>query len=368
VTAQSFALVRAWRPAFARAGETGVAPTTRDRAEKLAAVLAALVGSKSSAYAARHMSDGQVKHSKVLILGSGPAGYTAAIYAARANLEPMMIAGPEPGGQLMTTTDVENFPGYPEGVNGAEMMMELQQQAERFGTKVIYDLGVEVDLSKRPFTVKTNDEGTFTCDALIVSTGATARYLGLPNEQRLRNHGVTACATCDGAFYQGEDVAVIGGGDTAMEEAQFLTRMCRSVHLIHRRNEFRASKIMQDRTLANEKITVHWNRTINDVLGDEKVEGLVLENVENGETETLEVTGMFLAIGHVPNTAVFGDQLDKDETGYLIVKPGTTETNIEGVFACGDVADKVYRQAVTAAGTGCMAAIDAERWLLEHGG
>ncbi len=314
------------------------------------------------------MSDSKSTHHKVLILGSGPAGCTAAIYAARANLAPTMIAGPEPGGQLITTTDVENFPGYPEGVNGSEMMMQLQAQAERFGTNVIYDIGTKVDLQSRPFSVETEGEGTFTCDTLIISTGATARYLGLPNEQRLRNHGVTACATCDGAFYANQDVAVIGGGDTAMEEAQFLTRMCRSVHLIHRRDSFRASKIMAERTLANDKITVHWNSAVDDVLGKDTVTGLRLKDTKTGERRDLEVTGMFLAIGHVPNTAVFGGQLETDDAGYLILEPGSTATKIPGVFACGDVADKVYRQAVTAAGTGCMAAIDAERWLLENGG
>ena len=313
------------------------------------------------------MSDSASTHHKILILGSGPAGCTAAIYAARANLEPVMIAGAEPGGQLITTTDVENFPGYPEGVNGAEMMMQLQAQAERFGTKIVYDVGVEVDLQSRPFTIKTEGEEVYTCDALIISTGATARYLGLENEERLKNKGVTACATCDGAFYANQDVAVIGGGDTAMEEAQFLTRMCRSVHLIHRRDSFRASKIMTDRTMANEKITVHWNSTIDDVLGEEAVTGLRLKDTKTGELRDLAVTGMFLAIGHVPNTAVFKGQLKTDHAGYLILPPGTTATGVEGVFACGDVADKVYRQAITAAGTGCMSAIDAERWLLEQG-
>jgi thioredoxin reductase (NADPH) len=311
------------------------------------------------------MSDAPI-HKKVLILGSGPAGYTAAIYASRAHLEPVVIAGEEPGGQLMTTTDVENYPGYPAGIGGPEMMIDLQKQAERFGTEVVYDFGVEVDLSERPFKVRVDGGDLYTCDALIVSTGATAKYLGLPNEQRLRNKGVTACATCDGAFYSDQDVAVIGGGDTAMEEAQFLTRMCRSVHLIHRRDEFRACKIMQKRTRENEKITIHWNRTIADVLGAEQVEGLVLKDTQTGAIEELAVTGMFLAIGHVPNSQVFGTQLEMDQAGYLEVRPGSSHTSVEGVFACGDVADKVYRQAVTAAGTGCMAAIDAERWLAEH--
>jgi thioredoxin reductase (NADPH) len=306
------------------------------------------------------------RHVKVLILGAGPAGYTAALYAARAELAPVMLAGPEPGGQLTTTTDVENFPGYPKGIGGPEMMEEFREQAERFGTEVLYDLANKVDLSRRPFTVE-GDSGTYTCDALIVATGASAKYLGLPSEQRLRNKGVTACATCDGAFFREQDVAVIGGGDTAMEEAMYLTRMCRSVHLIHRRDELRASQIMQKRALANEKITVHWNRAVKEVLGSDTVTGLVLEDTTGGPDETLDVTGMFLAIGHQPNSGIFEGQLDMDEAGYIqIARPGTTYTNVEGVFACGDVADKVYRQAVTAAGTGCMAAIDDERWLAEQ--
>ncbi|MBL4683939.1 MAG: thioredoxin-disulfide reductase [Nannocystaceae bacterium] len=310
------------------------------------------------------MSD--VKHSKVLILGAGPAGYTAAVYAARAELTPIVIAGPEPGGQLTTTTDVENYPGYPKGVSGPEMMDEFKAQAERFGATTVYDVAIEVDASKRPFVVKC-DSGTYTADTIIVATGATAKYLGIPSEQRLRNKGVTACATCDGAFYRNQDVAVIGGGDTAMEEAHFLTRMCRSVHLIHRRDSFRASKIMQQRTLDNEKITVHWNRQVKEVLGEDGVEGIVLQDTTGGPDETLKVTGMFLAIGHVPNSSPFKGVLNLDDAGYIIVdKPGSSYTNVEGIFVCGDVADKVYRQAVTAAGTGCMAAIDAERWLAEH--
>jgi thioredoxin reductase (NADPH) len=278
----------------------------------------------------------------------------------------VLIAGPEPGGQLMITTDVENYPGYPGGIGGPEMMQEFQQQAERFGTEIVYDLANEVDLSKRPFTIKCEDV-VFTCDALIIATGASARYLGLPNEKRLMNKGVSACATCDGAFFRGQTVAVVGGGDTAMEEAQYLTRMCAHVHLIHRREEFRASKIMQHRTLDNENIQVHYNRVVKDVLGDDGVEGIVLEDTQSGDTEQLEVTGLFIAIGHTPNSKIFAGQLDMDDTGYLKVVPGTSRTNIEGVFAAGDVADRVYRQAVTAAGTGCMAAIDAERWLAEHG-
>ncbi len=310
------------------------------------------------------------KHSQVLIMGSGPAGYTAAVYTARAGLQPVMLAGPEPGGQLTTTTDVENYPGYPKGIGGPEMMEEFREQAERFGTEVIYDMGVEVDMESRPFAVK-GESGTYTGDSVIIATGASARWLGLENEQRLRKMGggVTACATCDGAFYRDQDVAVVGGGDTAMEEATFLTRMCRSVHLIHRRGEFRASKIMSKRALENPKVTVHYHREVKDVLGDKGVEGLLLQDPRSGETERLEVTGLFLAIGHQPNSGPFEGKLELDEAGYLVLpSPGRTHTNVEGIFACGDVADKTYRQAVTAAGTGCMAAIDAERWLAEREG
>ncbi|MCA9685858.1 MAG: thioredoxin-disulfide reductase [Myxococcales bacterium] len=305
-------------------------------------------------------------HRKVIILGSGPAGYTAAIYAARANLSPLVIEGYAAGGQLMTTTDVENYPGYPKGVTGPDMMDELREQAERFGTEIHYDMAVEAHLSERPFRLVLDGGEVFTCDALIISTGASAKYLNIPSEQRLRNKGVTACATCDGHFYSGQDVVVVGGGDTAMEEAQYLTRMCSHVHLIHRRNEFRASQIMQKRTLENPKITVHWNRVVDEVLGGEKVAGVRLSSTVDDAVEEIAATGFFLAIGHVPNSQIFKGQLDMDETGYLIVQPGTTRTNIEGVYAAGDVADKNYRQAITAAGTGCMAAIDAERWLAEQ--
>ncbi len=305
-------------------------------------------------------------HRKVIILGSGPAGYTAAIYAARANLSPLMITGNEPGGQLMTTTDVENYPGYPKGVTGPDMMEDLRAQAERFGTEIHYDMAIKAELGARPFRLELDGGDVFTCDALIISTGATAKYLGLPSEQRLLNKGVTACATCDGHFFAGQDVAVVGGGDTAMEEAQYLTRMCNKVHLIHRRDEFRASQIMQKRTFENPKIEIHWNRTVDEVLGDQRVAGLRLRSTVDDSVEELAVTGFFLAIGHVPNSKIFAGQLDMDETGYLKVEPGSTRTKIPGVFASGDVADKVYRQAVTAAGTGCMAAIDAERWLAEQ--
>ncbi len=311
------------------------------------------------------MSDRQQRHTRILILGAGPAGYTAAIYAARASLTPVMVAGPQPGGQLTITTDVENYPGYPDGVEGPAMMEDLRKQAERFGTEVIYDLATEVDFSARPFKVTTEDTD-FTCDALIVATGASAKYLGIESESRLMNRGVSACATCDGAFFRDQIVGVVGGGDTAMEEAQYLTRMCEHVHLFHRRDEFRASQIMQKRTLENPKITVHWNTVVAEVLGDEKVTGVKLQDTQSDEHRELGLTGLFIAIGHKPNTDVFADALSKDEAGYLVVRPGSTNTSVEGVFACGDVADKTYRQAVTAAGTGCMAAIDAERWLAEQ--
>ena len=311
------------------------------------------------------MSDPKQRHVKLLILGAGPAGYTAAIYAARAQLEPVMVCGPQPGGQLMITTDVENYPGYPKGIGGPEMMEELRQQAERFGTEIIYDLAIETDLSERPFKISTEDVN-YTADAVIIATGASARYLGLESEKRLMNRGVSACATCDGAFFKDQEVAVIGGGDTAMEEAQYLTRMCKKVHVIHRRDQFRASQIMQKRTLENPKIEVHWNRVVDEVLGDNGVEGLKLKDTQSDATEQLPVTGMFVAIGHDPTTKVFNGQLDTDDEGYLKVKAGTSYTSIEGVFAAGDCADKIYRQAITAAGTGCMAAIDAERWLAEQ--
>jgi len=311
------------------------------------------------------MTDRQERHTRILILGAGPAGYTAAIYAARASLTPVMVAGPQPGGQLTITTDVENYPGYPDGVEGPAMMEDLHKQAERFGTEVIYDLATEVDFSARPLKVTTEDTD-FTCDALIVATGASAKYLGIESESRLMNRGVSACATCDGAFFREQVVGVVGGGDTAMEEAQYLTRMCEHVHLFHRRGEFRASQIMQKRTLENPKITVHWNTVVSEVLGDEKVTAVKLEDTQTGDSRELALTGLFIAIGHKPNTDVFADSLAKDEAGYLVVRPGSTNASVEGVFACGDVADKTYRQAVTAAGTGCMAAIDAERWLAEQ--
>ncbi len=305
------------------------------------------------------------EHRRVLIIGSGPAGYTAAIYTARAGLEPLMLAGLNFGGQLMITTDVENYPGYPDGVTGPLMMEEFQKQAERFGTEVLLEDATRVDFSERPFKVETASQA-YTADAVIVATGASARWLGLESETRLQNQGVSACATCDGALFRDKPMAVVGGGDTAMEEALFLTRFATRVTLIHRRGELRASKIMQERALANEKIEFAWHSEVEEVLGDDFVTGVRLKDNRDGSTREVDVEALFIAIGHQPNTAIFQGQLELDDTGYIKVQPGTTRTNVEGVFACGDAMDPTYRQAITAAGTGCMAAIDSERWLAEN--
>jgi thioredoxin reductase (NADPH) len=310
---------------------------------------------------------GAAERRQVVILGTGPAGLTAALYAARANLHPLVFQGMEPGGQLTTTTDVENFPGYPEGVLGPVMMQDFEHQATRFGAELRYGMATAVDFSQRPFRLLVDETTPVLADSVIIATGASAQYLGLPNEKRLLGRGVSACATCDGAFFRDQEIAIVGGGDTALEEALFLTRFATKVYVIHRRDELRASKIMQERAFGHEKITFLWNTVVTDVLGEDTVEGLCLQDVHSGENRTLHVTGFFVAIGHKPNTEIFKGWLETDEVGYIRTKPGSTHTNVEGVFASGDAQDKIYRQAVTAAGTGCMAAIDAERWLAEHG-
>jgi thioredoxin reductase (NADPH) len=308
----------------------------------------------------------QTEHRKLAIVGSGPAGYTAAIYAARAELAPLVVAGLQFGGQLMQTTDVENYPGFPEGVTGPEMMELLKKQAERFGAEVLPEDAEEIQLAERPFRLRTESRAV-SADAVIIATGASARWLGLESETRLQNRGVSACATCDGALFRGKPMAVVGGGDTALEEALFLSRFATRVTVIHRRGARRASKIMQGRARANEKIDFAWNAVVDEVLGDEFVTGVRLRDVETDERSELAVEALFVAIGHQPNTEVLKGQLELDDVGYVRVESGSTRTSAAGVFACGDVMDPTYRQAVTAAGTGCMAAIDAERWLAEQG-
>ncbi len=302
---------------------------------------------------------------KCLILGSGPAGYTAAIYAARADLHPVIYQGLQPGGQLTITTEVENYPGYPDGIQGPEMMVDFQKQAERFGTDVRWGLATSVDLSQRPFKVTIDENKEVHAETLIIATGASARWLGLESEKRLNGFGVSACATCDGFFFKGQDVAVVGGGDTACEEAAYLSKLCKKVYLIHRRDELRASKAMQHRVMKAANIELVWDSVPLEVLGEKAVDGVLIEHVKTGKKTTIPIEGFFVAIGHTPNSLIFKDQLDMDANGYLITKPGTTETNVAGVFAAGDVQDHIFRQAVTAAGTGCMAAIQAERFLAD---
>jgi thioredoxin reductase (NADPH) len=307
------------------------------------------------------------EHIHLLIIGSGPAGYTAAIYGARAGLNPILYTGGQPGGQLTITGEVENFPGYPKGVGGPEMMVELQQQAERFGTQVRYGLITSVDFSSYPFKAVADEKIELTADAIIVATGASAKYLGLPSEQKFMNKGVSACAVCDGFFYRGMDVAVVGAGDSACEEASYLSKLCPKVYLIVRREEMRASRIMQERVRNTPNIEILWNTETEEILGGDDVSGIRVVNNKTGEKREIALKGFFVAIGHQPNTQIFNGKLDMDGTGYIKVKPGSTYTNVPGVFAVGDAADKVYRQAVTAAGTGCMGALDAERWLAARG-
>ena len=309
------------------------------------------------------MSESITEVENVVIAGTGPAGLTAALYSARANLSPIVFEGMEPGGQLTTTTDVENFPGFPDGVMGPELMEKMKAQVTRFGARLEMDEIEEVDLSCWPYAYKTSMGKEGRTKTLIIATGASAKYLGLENELRLRGYGVSACATCDGFFFRDQKVVVVGGGDSACEEATFLTRFASEVHLFVRRDVLRASKIMADRALANPKITVHWNTEMTDVLGDKEVTGVAWKNNADGSAGELEVQGVFLAIGHTPNSTAFVPWVDHDDAGYLVTQPGRTATNIEGVFAAGDVQDTVYRQAVTAAGTGCAAALEAERWL-----
>lgn len=304
-----------------------------------------------------------VEKLKVLIIGSGPAGYTAAIYASRAGLNPVLYTGAQPGGQLTITTDVENYPGYPDGVQGPEMMEEFRKQAERFGTQVRYGLVTKVDFSSRPHKVTVDDQVEIHAETVIISTGASAKWLGIESEERLNGKGVSACAVCDGFFFRGQDVAIVGAGDTACEEASYLANICSKVYMLVRRGEMRASQIMQKRVLNNPKIEVLWNTETEEILGDSEVKGVRVFNNETKESRELAVSGFFVAIGHQPNTDIFKGFIDMDESGYIKTIPGSTKTNIEGVFACGDAQDHIYRQAVTAAGTGCMAALDAERYL-----
>ncbi|HQQ78241.1 MAG TPA: thioredoxin-disulfide reductase [Thermoanaerobaculia bacterium] len=311
----------------------------------------------------------QKQHYRVVIIGSGPAGLTAAIYAARANLAPLVLEGIQPGGQLTTTTEVENFPGFEHGIQGPELMDVTRKQAERFGTEIAADTVVDVDVKAKPFALTLETAGRITADAVIIASGASAKYLGLESEKKLLGYGVSACATCDGFFFRGKEVVVVGGGDTAMEEATYLTKFCTKVHLVHRRSTFRASAIMAQRALANPKIEVHLDTVVEEVLGEPGtgVSGVRVKNAKTGETKTLAVSGYFAAIGHQPNTAIFAGKLDMNEVGYLKIAHPTTYTSVEGIFAAGDVADFMYRQAISAAGEGCKAAIDAERWLGAQG-
>ncbi len=303
----------------------------------------------------------------VLIIGSGPAGYTAAIYAARANMKPVLYQGIQPGGQLTITTEVENYPGYPDGIQGPEMMVHFEKQAARMGADIRYGLATQVDFSVHPYKVWIDEEKLVEADAVIISTGASAKWLGLPSEERLNGFGVSACAVCDGFFFRGKEVAIVGAGDTAAEEALYLSKLCTTVHMFIRKDKMRASKVMQDRVLSAPNIKVYWNTDTDEILGEKKVEAVRIRNSQTGQTQEIPISGFFVAIGHQPNSDIFKDYITMDETGYIQTIPGTSKTNIEGVFAAGDVQDKNYRQAVTAAGSGCMAALDAERFLSAKG-
>ena len=313
------------------------------------------------------MEQTNTEHVKCLIIGSGPAGYSAAIYAARANLKPVMYQGIQPGGQLTITTEVENYPGYPDGIQGPEMMVHFEKQAKRMGTDIRYGLATKVDFNVHPFKVEIDEEKWMTADSVIVSTGASAKWLGLPSEERLNGYGVSACAVCDGFFFKGKEVAIVGAGDTAAEEALYLSKLCTVVHMIVRKGEMRASKIMQDRVINTENIKIYWHSETDEILGDKKVEAVRIINSQTQQKTEIPVSAFFVAIGHHPNSGIFKEFLNMDEAGYIQTIPGTSKTNITGVFACGDVQDKVYRQAVTAAGSGCMGALDAERYLGEEG-
>lgn len=303
----------------------------------------------------------------LLIIGSGPAGYTAAIYASRANLKPVLYQGIQPGGQLTITTEVENYPGYADGVQGPEMMVDFEKQAKRMGADIRFGLATKVDLSGRPFKVEIDEEKWIETDAIIIATGASAKWLGLPSEERLNGFGVSACAVCDGFFFRGKEVAIVGAGDTAAEEALYLSKLAPTVHMFVRKGEMRASKVMQERVLNTSNIKVYWNTETDEILGDKTVSGVRIKNTQTGELKEIPVNGFFVAIGHQPNSDIFKGMLDMDEAGYIKTVPGSSRTNVEGVFAAGDVQDKIYRQAVTAAGSGCMAALDAERYLSSKG-
>lgn len=313
------------------------------------------------------MEKSAIEKVSVLIIGSGPAGYTAAIYAARANMKPVLYQGIQPGGQLTITTEVENYPGYPDGIQGPEMMVHFEKQASRMGADIRYGLATKVDFSSAPHKVWIDEEKEIHADAVIISTGASAKWLGIPSEERLNGYGVSACAVCDGFFFKGKEVAIVGAGDTAAEEAIYLSKLCTQVHMIVRRDQMRASKVMQNRVLNSPNIKVYWNSETDEILGDKKVEAVRIKNNKTGDTQEIPVSAFFVAIGHEPNSSIFKDFVEMDETGYILTVPGTTKTNVAGVFAAGDVQDKNYRQAVTAAGSGCMAALDAERYLTSIG-